>query len=117
MKHTGSQRKKKMVAHNRDEKIEKYYNATAAAQVLGCSRSSVCRAAKANTIGIFAGGRLAALTRFDIEALREHLHASPGNPMWIAAAGTGRRSRRRRSARPGSSEPGAPGSPAGRPGA
>jgi hypothetical protein len=66
---------------------EAYFNATYAAKIIGCSRSSVCRAAKSNGIGIFTNGRLAALTKNDISVIRERVHETPGNPLWIAARG------------------------------
>jgi hypothetical protein len=64
-----------------------YLSATNAAKVLGCSRSSVCRAAKNYGIGIFTGGRLAAISKSDLNQIKDHLHESPGNPDWIAAKG------------------------------
>lgn len=67
--------------------IESYYNATHVAKIIGCSRSSVCRAAKNNNVGIFTNGRLAALTKADISVIRDRVHDTPGNPLWIAARG------------------------------
>lgn len=65
---------------------ELYVSATTAAKLLGCSRSSICRAAQRHGIGVFASGRLAALSQADISAIKSHLHESSGNPVWIAAA-------------------------------
>jgi hypothetical protein len=67
--------------------VAKHYSATDAAKILGCSRSSVCRAARNNDIGIFANGRLAALSTDHLSAIKSHIHETPGNPMWIAARG------------------------------
>lgn len=64
-----------------------YYSATTAAKMLGCSRSSVCRAAKNYGIGIFTDGRLAALAKGDLSQIKSHVHETPGNPQWIAARG------------------------------
>lgn len=67
--------------------VDQYLSATNAAKILGCSRSSVCRAAKNYGIGIFANGRLAALTKNDLGQIKNYIHESPGNPEWIAARG------------------------------
>jgi hypothetical protein len=64
-----------------------YYNATTAAKVLGCSRSSVCRAAKSHGVGIFANGRLSVLSKSDVSKIKDLIHDTPGNPFWIAAKG------------------------------
>lgn len=64
-----------------------YYNATSAAKILGCSRSSVCRAAKNYHIGIFTNGRLAAIAQNDLTLIKEKIHETSGNPLWIAARG------------------------------
>ncbi len=66
---------------------ESYFNATTAAKQLGCSRSSVCRAAKNYGVGIFANGRLSALSKEDVDAIKNYIHDEPGNPLWIAARG------------------------------
>ncbi len=72
-----------MIAPNRMAK-GRYYNATSAAEALGCSRSSVCKAAKNHSIGIFANGRLAALTSDDLNSLKAYIHERAGNPLWVA---------------------------------
>jgi hypothetical protein len=64
-----------------------YYSATTAAKELGCSRSSVCRAAKSHGVGIFTNGRLAVLSKSDVSRIKELIHETPGNPFWIAARG------------------------------
>jgi hypothetical protein len=66
---------------------EAYFNATSAAKELGCSRSSVCRAAKNDGIGIFTNGRLAVLSKQDVASIKNHIHETSGNPLWIAARG------------------------------
>lgn len=67
--------------------VNEYVNATTAAKILGCSRSSVCRAAKNYGIGIFTNGRLAALAKCDLNQIKSHVHETAGNPQWIAARG------------------------------
>ena len=62
-----------------------YVSASAAAKMVGCSRSSICRAAKKGGLGVFAGTRLAAISISDIEKIRPLIHATAGNPNWIAA--------------------------------
>jgi hypothetical protein len=64
-----------------------YMSATTAAKLIGCSRSSVCRAAKNYGIGIFTSGRLAALTKNDLNLIKDRVHETSGNPVWIAARG------------------------------
>lgn len=67
--------------------VNEYVNATTAAKIIGCSRSSVCRAAKNYGIGIFTNGRLAALAKGDLNQIKSHVHETSGNPQWIAARG------------------------------
>jgi len=76
--------------------INEYVNATTAAKMLGCSRSSVCRAAKNYGIGIFTNGRLAALAKGDLSQIKSHVHETSGNPQWIAARGRKTRKTRRK---------------------
>jgi len=73
-----------MIAPNRMAAKDRYYNATSAAEALGCSRSSVCKAAKNHGIGIFANGRLAALTSADLNSLKSFIHERAGNPLWVS---------------------------------
>ena len=61
-----------------------YLTASEAARRLGVSTNSVGRAAREREIGIFAGGRLVALAPSDLDKLKPALHATPGNPNWIA---------------------------------
>lgn len=76
---------------------DSYYNATTAAKVLGCSRSSVCRAAKSHGVGIFTNGRLAVLSKNDVSKIKELIHETPGNPYWIAAKGRKLKAARKKS--------------------
>jgi hypothetical protein len=77
--------------------VAEYITATDAAKIIGCSRSSVCRAAKNYEAGVFANGRLAAISRSDIEVLKDKIHKTSGNPNWIAARGQklGRKKKRK----------------------
>ncbi len=61
-----------------------HISATHAAKILGCSRSSVCRAAKASGVGIYANDRLAAIPLNKIEKIKPFIHETAGNPNWIA---------------------------------
>lgn len=70
--------------------------ATLAAKILDCSRSSVCRAAKASGTGVYANGRLVAISTNDLKRIKSMIHETSGNPDWIAAG-----KRRRRAARRG----------------
>lgn len=76
---------------------EQHYSATHAAKIIGCSRSSVCRAARVNKVGVFTEGRLAALTKSDMKVIRETVRETSGNPLWIAARGQkiGRKKKRK----------------------
>ena len=74
--------------------VNEYVNATTAAKILGCSRSSVCRVAKNYGIGIFTSGRLAALAKCDLNQIKSHVHECAGNPEWIA--GRGRKTKKSR---------------------
>jgi hypothetical protein len=64
-----------------------YLTASEAARRLHVSVNSIGRAAREKQIGIFAGGRLVALAPTDLDKLRPALHATPGNPNWIASRG------------------------------
>lgn len=61
-----------------------YVSSATAAQQLGVSRRTVSRAAKSRGIGIFVDGRLVAIDPKDIAKIRPFIHATPGNPDWIA---------------------------------
>ena len=67
--------------------MTEYLTASEAARRLNVSVNSIGRAAREQQIGIFAGGRLVALAPSDIDKLRPALHATPGNPNWIAGRG------------------------------
>ena len=56
---------------------------------LGCGHSTVCRAATAARCGVrlASSKRLVALTLDDVAKLRPHVHATAGNPVWIANKG------------------------------
>jgi hypothetical protein len=73
-----------------------YYSTRQAAEKLGCSPTTISRAARKTGLGIwFRGGRLAALSPADLAALKPHIQAGPGNPDWIAEG-----KKRRKNARP-----------------
>ena len=76
--------------------VNEYVNATTAAKIIGCSRSSVCRAGKSHGIGIFTNGRLAAIAKNDLNQIKSQVHETAGNPNWIAARGQKTRSVRRK---------------------
>ena len=61
-----------------------YVSMATAAERLGVSRRTVCRAAKSKGIGIFVDGRLVAIDPRDIDKIKPLIHATPGNPNWIA---------------------------------
>lgn len=73
-------------AGGREGSTSLYMTASEAAKAVGCSVSTVSRAAARAGVGVFAGGRLVALTAGDIEAVRLATHRTPGNPKWIAAS-------------------------------
>jgi hypothetical protein len=62
-----------------------HLTATLAAKMLECSRSSVCRAAKASGTGIYANGRLVAIPENQLNKIKPFIHETAGNPDWIAA--------------------------------
>ena len=56
------------------------------ARSLGVSVNSVTRAARQQGVGVYAGsGRLLGVSQSDVAGLRPIMHATPGNPGWIAA--------------------------------
>jgi excisionase family DNA binding protein len=78
-------------------KVTGYYSGTQAAKFLGCSVNTISRAARKAGVGIWLiGGRLAALSPADVEALKAHIHETSGNPNWIATRGQGKNSRFRK---------------------
>ena len=75
-------------------KLTGYYSGTQAAELLGCSVNTAGRAARRADVGVWlVGGRLAALSPADVEALKTHIHDTSGNPNWIATRGNGPRAR------------------------
>ena len=62
-----------------------YLTATEVAKRLGCSTNSVGRAAREAGVGVLAGGRIVAVAPEDVSKLSRLIHATPGNPVWIAA--------------------------------
>ena len=65
-----------------------YLSPVEAAEQLGCSINTVGRAARRAAIGVYTHGgkKLAALHPKELARLRTHVHATSGNPVWIAAA-------------------------------
>jgi hypothetical protein len=65
-----------------------YLTSSEAAEKLGCSVKTITRAARRAGIGVFVhgGNRLAALHPSDLTRMRSVIHATSGNPDWIAAA-------------------------------
>lgn len=74
-----------------------YLSGQEAAAKLGCAPITVSRVARRTGIGVFTEGgrRLAALSPADLDRLRPHLHATVGNPVWIAAGKTAKKRRKR----------------------
>lgn len=63
-----------------------YISGQEAARRLGVSPITISRVTRKSRIGIFVeDGRLAAVSVADLPRLRSHIHATPGNPVWIAA--------------------------------
>ena len=94
-----------------------FISSSEAARRLGVSAVTVSRVSRKHGVGVFVeGGRFAALDVRELGRLRSLIRATPGNPDWIAATGTGKRKRSRpKSASRGSPLP-ARRSPAGSPG-
>jgi hypothetical protein len=65
-----------------------YFTSSEAAEKLGCSVKTVTRAARRAGLGVFVhgGNRLAALHSNDLKMMKSVIHATSGNPDWIAAA-------------------------------
>ena len=59
------------------------YTVTEAAEVLGCSRSSVNRQVRALGLGRMIA-RIHVLSPADLERVRGQINLEPGNPEWIA---------------------------------
>jgi len=64
-----------------------YLTSHEAAEKLGCSVKTVTRAARRAGCGVFVhgGNRLAALHPADLGKMKTVIHATSGNPVWIAA--------------------------------
>lgn len=64
-----------------------YFTSSEAAEKLGCSVKTITRAARRAGIGVFVhgGNRLAALHPSDLKRMQTVIHATSGNPDWIAA--------------------------------
>jgi len=74
-----------------------YISGQEAAKRLGCAPITVSRIARQHSIGVIVeGGRLAALATTDLPRVKAHLHATRGNPDWIAAAKAKPRTRSRK---------------------
>lgn len=65
-----------------------YISGQEAARRLGCAPITVSRIARQHGIGVIVeDGRLAALATTDLPRIKPYLHATPGNPVWIASRG------------------------------
>jgi hypothetical protein len=64
-----------------------YLSPVEVAEKLGCSINTVGRAARRAALGVYTHGgkKLAALHPNELARLRTHVHATSGNPVWIAA--------------------------------
>jgi excisionase family DNA binding protein len=64
-----------------------YLSMESAAKRLGCSSPTVRRVAKSRGLGILADGeRIVAVAEHELPLLKPYIHATSGNPVWIAAA-------------------------------
>ena len=75
-----------------------YLTSHEAAEKLGCSVKTITRAARRVGCGVFVhgGNRLAALHPADLKLMKEVIHPTSGNPLWIAAAADKKPVRRRK---------------------
>lgn len=65
-----------------------YISGQEAARRLGVAPVTISRVARRTGIGVFVeDGRLAALAMHDLPKLKPHIHATSGNPVWIASRG------------------------------
>lgn len=70
-----------------DEKVV-YISGQEAARRLGVAPITISRVARRTGIGVFVeDGRLAALATTDLPRIKPFIHATSGNPIWIAARG------------------------------
>jgi hypothetical protein len=68
-----------------DEQVV-YISGQEAAKRLGVAPITISRVARRTGIGVFVeDGRLAALATTDLPRLKPFIHATSGNPVWIAA--------------------------------
>lgn len=67
------------------QKTETYIDGVEAAQRLGCSRRTAVRAARTAGVGIYVKDKLVAIPLSSLPRIRAVVHATPGNPSWIAA--------------------------------
>jgi len=71
-----------------------YLSMGSAAKRLGCSPPTVRRVAKSRGVGILADGeRIVAVAEHELPLLKPFIHATSGNPIWIA---NGRKKPRRK---------------------
>jgi hypothetical protein len=78
-----------------------YISSSEAARRLGVSAGTVSRVSRKHGVGVFVeGGRFAAVDERELGRLKLLIRATPGNPDWIAAAGTGKRPAKRKRSRP-----------------
>ena len=78
-----------------DEKVV-YISGQEAARRLGVAPITISRVARRTGIGVFVeDGRLAALATTDLPRIKPHIHATSGNPLWIAARGKKSRAKTR----------------------
>lgn len=78
-----------------DEKVV-YISGQEAARRLGVAPITISRVARRTGIGVFVeDGRLAALATTDLPRIKPHIHATSGNPVWIATRGKKSRAKTR----------------------
>ena len=64
-----------------------YLSMESAAKRLGCSSPTVRRVAKAQGVGILADGeRIVAVAEHELPLIKPFIHATSGNPVWIASS-------------------------------
>ena len=77
-----------------DEKMV-YISGQEAARRLGVAPITISRVARRTGIGVFVEDvRLAALATTDLPRIKPHIHATSGNPVWIATRGKKARAKR-----------------------
>jgi hypothetical protein len=79
-----------------EEAKVKYVTLESAAKRLGCSSPTVRRVARSRGFGIQTEcNRIVAIALHELPLIKPHIHATAGNPVWIAAKGKKKSSRRR----------------------